>query len=476
MKILFLSSEIAPYSKTGGLGDVTHALPAALGALGHAVRVVTPLYREVPREGLRRGARLTLEFPFGAVEVTAWHRAPSGGVELVFLEAPTCFERERPYGYPDDARRFATFSMGALACAQHDAFDAEVVHANDWQTGLSMPALTLGFAHTPLGRARRVFTVHNLAYQGNFARAEVQALGLPWSLFVPQGVEFYEHLSFMKAGLVYAQAVTTVSPTYAREIHAKAGGAGMDGVVRAIAGKLTGVLNGVDTAEWNPATDVLLPARFSAQDPSGRARCQAELLARYGLEAPAKGMPVFGTVGRMVHQKGADLLQAALPRFLEQGARMVVLGTGEPALEQAWRSLAARFPGRLGVRVGFDDATAHLVEAGSDFFVMPSRFEPCGLNQLYSQLYGAVPIVHRVGGLRDTVVDLAEAEPTGVVFERPTTEALTAALTRAVELLRDPGRYGPVQRRGMTRDFSWGPSARAYLALYGEVPANPSAS
>ncbi len=470
MRILFVSSEVAPFSKTGGLGDVTHALPVALGALGHLVRVVTPLYPEVPREGLRRGAQLTLEFPFGQVEVTAWHRAPSGGVELVFVEAPTCFERERPYGYPDDARRFAAFSMGALALAQHDAFDADVVHGNDWQTGLLMPALQQGFAHTPLGRARRVFTVHNLAYQGNFAKAEVQALGLPWSLFVPGGVEFYEHLSFMKAGLVYAEQVTTVSPTYAQEIQTKAGGMGLDGVVRGCAGKLTGILNGVDTAEWNPATDVLLPARFSAQDTAGRERCREELLARFGLEAPAPGMPLFGTVGRMVSQKGADLLQAALPRLLEQGARMVVLGTGEPALEKAWQALAARFAGRLGVKVGFDDATAHLVEAGSDFFVMPSRFEPCGLNQLYSQLYGAVPIVHGVGGLKDTVRDLVEADPTGVVFARPTTEALFGALARAVELFRDPARYAHVQRRGMARDFSWGPSARAYLAVYGAPP------
>jgi starch synthase len=466
MRVLFVSSEVAPFSKTGGLGDVTHALPLALAALGHEVRVVTPLYREVPREGLARRGGLTLEFPFGEVDVAAWHRAADEGVEQVFLEAPLCFDRERPYGYPDDARRFAAFSMGALALTQASGFEPDVVHANDWQTGLVMPALTLGFAHTPLGRARRVFTIHNLAYQGNFAKAEVQALGLPWSLFVPGGVEFYEHLSFMKAGLVYAQRVTTVSPTYAKEIQTKAGGMGMDGVVRAVAGKLSGILNGVDAREWNPATDVLLPARYSAQDLSGKARCREELLAAWRLQPPAEGMPVFGLIGRMVHQKGADLSQAALPRLLEQGARAVVLGTGDEALQQAWRALAARFPGRLGVHVGFEDAKAHLIEAGSDFFVMPSRFEPCGLNQLYSQLYGAVPVVHGVGGLKDTVVDLAEADATGVVFGRPTTEALFNALTRAVELYRDARRYAQVQRRGMTRDFSWAPSARAYVEVY----------
>lgn len=465
MQILFLSSEVAPFSKTGGLGDVAGALPQALARLGHRVRVVSPLYQSVPRDTFQRfGAPVTLTFPFGSLEVQTW-RAP-GEVEWVFIECARAFDRPGIYGHGDDARRFTLLAMAALSTALRDGFDADVVHANDWPTALALLALRTGYAHTPLGRARRVFTIHNLAYQGIAPKQEVEALGIPWSLFSPEGVEFYEHLSFMKAGLVSADVITTVSPQYAKEIQTQRFGHGLEGLIKHRRGALHGILNGVDTEAWNPATDVFLKARYSAQDVSPRAQGRSELLASCRIDAPVAGMPLFGVVSRLTQQKGIDLILSALPRLLEQGASAVVLGAGDEALQKAWQALAARYPKRLHVRLGFDESLAHRIEAGVDFFVMPSRFEPCGLNQMYSLLYGAVPIVHGVGGLKDTVVDISRENGTGVVFDTPSGEALYEALVRAVTLFRDPARYAAVQRRGMVQDFGWARAASQYEALY----------
>lgn len=467
MRVLFLASEVAPFSKTGGLGDVAGALPAALAALGHEVLVVTPLYRGVPRDGLvdEPGA-LSLQFPFGGVSVRFRSKASGERLTHVFVDVPQYFDRDGLYGYPDDARRFTAYTMAALSHAQARGFAPDVVHGNDWQVGLAALALHRGYGHTPIARARTVFTIHNLAYQGNFPKGELEALGLPWSLYTVDGVEFYDQLSFMKAALRTFDVLNTVSPSYAREIQTPLGGHGLDGVLRARAHELHGIVNGVDVREWNPATDVLLPARFTGVDLSGKAACRAALLEAYGLEPTLAGQPVFGVVGRMVEQKGVDLLQAVLPRVLEQGARAVVLGSGDPTFEAKWRELAARFPKRLGVRVGFDNALAHLIEAGSDFFLMPSRFEPCGLNQMYSLLYGAVPVVREVGGLKDTVVDVGRPGGTGLVFPELTADGLARAVLRAVELFRRPDEYRQVQRRGMAQDFSWERSAKAYEALY----------
>ncbi len=465
MRILFLSSEVAPFSKTGGLGDVSGALPRALAARGHQVRVVTPLYRDIARGGLQlEGAPLKLEFPFGHVEVRQ-RSAPAEG-ELRFIDCPQAFDRDEYYGYGDDARRFAVYTMAALAFAQRDGFEADVVQCSDWQTGLAFLALKTGAAHTPLARAKKVFTIHNLAYQGVFAKQEMEALGIPWEFFTPGGVEYWDKLCFLKAGLVHADLITTVSPTYAQEIQTPAFGVGLDGLLRHRADVLHGVLNGVDVEEWNPATDVFIPQPFTATDLAGRAKCRQELIASCRLQAPVEGMPLFGVVGRMAGQKGADLMQAALPRLLEQGASAVVLGAGDPQVQANWHQLAARYPGRVSVRVGFDNSFAHRIEAGSDFFLMPSRFEPCGLNQMYSLLYGAVPVVHGVGGLKDTVVDLRKPGGTGIVFDQPTPEALFYALVRAVELYRDRPRYLEVQKRGMSQDFSWTAAAARYEALF----------
>lgn len=467
MRILFLSSEVGPFSKSGGLGDVSGALPAAMAGLGHEVRVVTPLYRTVKAHGAVPEAQpLALSFPFGEVVARFLRVELEPRFTVVLVDVPVFFDRPGYYGFPDDARRFAAFTTAGLSWAQREGFEADVVWFNDWPTGLGPLALKSGYAHTPLGRAKSVFTIHNLAYMGNFPRSETEALGIPWSQFTIDGVEFYHQLGFLKAGLRLADVLTTVSPSYAREIQTQEGGAGLEGLLRTRSRELHGVLNGVDVREWNPATDVLLPARYSAADFSGRAVCREALLAAFGLDPPAPGMPLFGTVGRMVAQKGSDLFQSALPRFLEQGARAVVLGTGEPEVEAGWRALNARFPRRLGLRVGFDNALAHLIEAGSDFFVMPSRFEPCGLNQMYSLLYGAVPVVRAVGGLQDTVRDVSHPDGTGVLFGLATEEALSKALVRAVELFRNPHRLRQVQVRGMSQDLSWTAAARKYEQLF----------
>jgi starch synthase len=467
MRILFLSSEVGPFSKSGGLGDVSGALPSAMAALGHEVRVVTPLYRSVKPNGfVPEPLPLTLSFPFGEIESRFRRAELEPRFSVIVVDVPELFDRPGYYGFPDDARRFAAFTAAGLSWAQREGFEADVVWFNDWPTGLGPLALKSGYARTPLGRAKTVFTIHNLAYMGNFPSSEVEALGIPWSRFTIDGVEFYQQLGFLKAGLQLADILTTVSPTYAQEIQTVAGGVGLDGLLRARAGQLHGILNGVDVREWNPATDVLLPAQFSASDLSGRAVCRQALFAAAGIDAPAEGMPIFGAVGRMVGQKGADLMQAALPRFLEQGGAAVVLGSGEPALEQGWRALHARFPRRLGLHIGFDNALAHLIEAGCDFFLMPSRFEPCGLNQMYSLLYGAVPIVRAVGGLQDTVRDISQADGTGIVFGAATEEALTKAMLRAVELFRDGPWLRQVQQRGMRQDFSWTAAARKYERLF----------
>lgn len=474
MRVLFPASEVQPFSKTGGLADVAGALPQALAARGHEVRVVTPLYQAVPRDGLTQGRAFTLEFPFGRVEVRTWEASPVKGVTVVFLDVPAFFDRPGLYGeqtgdYPDNARRFAVLSLGALTDAQAAGFAPDILHCHDWQTGLAPLALRRGYARV-FPRARSVFTIHNLAYQGGFQKSVVPELGIPWSDFVPGGVEYWDHLSLLKSGIVFADAVTTVSPTYAKEICSFEGGMGLDGVLRAKKGGVTGIVNGIDTDEWNPATDVYLPARFSDVDLSGRAVCRAKLLEDLRLPPPAKGMPLFGVIGRMVEQKGADLLHAALPVFLEHGAAVVVLGSGSAELERGWRLLEARYPMRASVKVGYDTGLAHLIEAGCDFFLMPSRFEPCGLNQMYSQRYGCVPIVHAVGGLVDTVTDVRTGEGTGLAFWGATVDGVQGALRRALELYASPA-YVEVQRRGMRRDFSWAASALRYEQLFASVMA-----
>jgi starch synthase len=471
MKVLFLSSEVAPWSKSGGLGDVARALPVAMADLGHDVRVLTPAYGSVSRDGLRpEGSPLRLRLPRGEWEFQFLSTREQPNFCTTFVDQPELFARhgiygERHHDYSDNPLRFAAYAMASLTFAQQLEFIPDIVHLNDWQTGLAAVALKRAYRRA-FPKTRSVFTIHNLAYQGNFPRAEMETLGLPWTLFGVDGVEFHGQLSFMKAGLQFADAITTVSPSYAREIQTREGGMGFEGVLHQRVASLHGILNGVDTREWNPATDALLPAQYTASDLAGRATCRTTLLERSQLDPPAPGMPIFGIVGRMVEQKGVDLMQGALPSLLEHGARAVVLGTGSHPFEESWQQLVKRFPRALAVTLGFDNGLAHLIEAGSDFFVMPSRFEPCGLNQMYSLLYGAVPVVRSIGGLADTVSDATNVGGTGIVFREATVEGLRRGLQRAVALFGEPEHYARVRMNGMTRDLSWTVAAGRYEALY----------
>jgi starch synthase len=472
MRILFIASEAAPFSKTGGLGDVAGALPAALAALGHDVKVVTPRYADIRDSRLRpTGHSLVLRFPFGEESGPILSVRLSERHEVLFLENERLFGRKGIYGdgfgeFGDNHRRFAYLSVGALQAAQRLGFIPDIVHSNDWQTGLVGVALKRGFESSPMGRARSVFTIHNLAYQGQFGKDIMGELGLPWELFTTEGgLEFHDSVNFLKGGLNFADAITTVSPTYAREIQTPELGANLDGLLRRLHGRVSGILNGIDAAEWNPETDPLLPARYSLKDMAGKAECKRALLEGAGL-APANA-PVFGIVSRLAWQKGIDLLLEVMPTALQADIRFVAVGSGEEHYEQGLRELQARFPQQVGVYLGFDKPLSHLVEAGADFFLMPSRYEPCGLNQMYSLRYGTVPIVRATGGLVDTVEGGLEGN--GILFETFHRAALLAAMRRALALYSDPPRLEAFRRRGMERDFSWAVSARRYESLFASL-------
>ncbi len=465
MRVLSVASEAYPLVKTGGLGDVVGALPGALAGQGIRARTLLPGYPAV----------------LAALTIIATHALPSGrvlegtggGLDLLVLDDPGLFDRPgNPYtgadgqDWPDNPQRFAALCAVAADIGQGalPGWRPDVVHCHDWQAGL-VPAY-LHYRGGP--RPATVMTVHNLAFAGRAAAALRAALHLPPEAMAIEGLEFYGDISFLKAGLQFADRITTVSPTYAQEIMTPAFGMGFDGLLRARAGVVGGILNGIDTAVWNPATDRLIPAPYST--PGGRGANKAALQARFGLVADPAA-PLFGVVSRLSWQKGLDLLAEALPTLLEAGGQLCVLGTGEPGLEADLRAAAAAHPRRIGVVIGYDEALAHLVQAGADALLVPSRFEPCGLTQLCALRYGAVPVVARTGGLADTVIDaspmaLAAGAATGVVFDRPDAEALRGALRRTAGLYRQPDVWEAMQRAGMRTDVSWTHPAAAYAALY----------
>ncbi len=461
MKVLAAASEVFPLVKTGGLADVAGALPAALAGEGIAVTTLLPGYPAVMQAIAPTGTALELPDLFGgpARLLHATHR----GLALLVLDAPHLFARPGgPYAgpdgrdWPDNALRFAGFAAAAARAARALAFDA--VHAHDWQAGLA-PAYIAAAGSGP----RTLFTIHNLAFQGQFHASLFPALGLPPAFFATEGVEYHGGVGFLKAGLWHAARLSTVSPTYAAEVTTPEGGMGLDGLLRGRAGVLEGILNGLDTGEWNPATDRHLPAKFDAANLPARAANRAALRARLGLaEADA---PVIGFVGRLSWQKGVDLLLHALP----DGAQLALLGSGEPGLEHAARALAEANPGRVGAIIGYDEALARLVYAGCDIFAMPSRFEPCGLGQLCALRYGAPPVVAMTGGLADTVVNaneaaLAQGAGTGLVHAPHSAPLLAAAFRRATALWRDRRPWAAMQRRGMAQDLSWARPAARYAA------------
>ncbi len=482
MRVCMLAAESFPYAKTGGLADVLAALPEALAGLGVDVTVLMPGYRTALRTA-------------GAVERLAHVRAPVASrlepadvvrvlgapVPTLLLDAPRYFDRDGLYGegghdYPDNGERFTFFCRAALEWLRGLASPPDVLHCHDWQAGLA-PAMLRATAplYPELRRVRLVQTVHNLAYQGRFPASAWHLLNLDTRYFASDWLEFWGDIGFLKAGLVFADALTTVSPRYAREIQTVEHGEGLEGVLRARAGRLRGILNGIDYRVWNPATDPALAARYDAGDLSGKARCKADLQASLGLRHDPDA-PLLGIVSRLAWQKGIDVALDTLPALCAASSiQLVVLGSGEPDQERRLRELAARFPDRVAARTGMDETLAHRIIAGVDLFLMPSRYEPCGLNQMYSQRYGTVPVVHATGGLADTVepFEVATGTGTGFTFSPCTADSFREALDGALAVYRDPIAWSRVRRNGMRQDFSWERSARAYQMLYDALLAAP---
>jgi starch synthase len=472
-----IGSEASPFAKSGGLADVLGALPPALGRLGWDVTLALPRYRGVDA-GAPAG-RFTVAIG-GLVQDVGFFAAPMGdGAHALLIDCPALYDRESLYGpnngeYPDNARRFAMLVRAALEFSGRSGRRPTVVHAHDWQAALAPVYLkTLYAGHPVLGGTPSVVTIHNLAFQGNFEPDWLPRLDLGWDQLAIDRLEFWGRMSFLKGGINNADMLTTVSPRYAEEIQTVEAGFGFDGIVRARREKLVGILNGIDTRAWDPEGDSFLPAPFNAADLSGKAVSKVEVVARYRLSAEPAGLarPLIGMVSRMVDQKGLDLIAALAGELPRLDASFAVLGTGDPRYERFWTDLAAAHPDRIGVRVGFDERLAHLIEAGADMFLMPSRFEPCGLNQMYSLRYGTVPIVRAVGGLADTVRDASPGvqRPNGFVFQDYKPEALLAAIQRALKMFGAPSKWRALQLTGMSEDHSWDRSAAEYVKMYEEL-------
>ena len=475
--ILFVSSEVHSFIKTGGLADVSASLPHALAELGRDVRILLPAYADVLAQTGPLDEEAAWSDPVSGVPTRLLRaQLPDSPVPVWLLDAPGFSDRPgNPYlaadgsGHADNAERFDRLARAATAIAGGFAgldWQPEVVHCNDWQTGL-IPV------HLLRNRipAASVFTIHNLRYQGIFAGHTYANLRLPGWLWHSDGLEFYEHLSFIKGGLGFADQLTTVSPTYAQEIQTPGQGWELEGLLQARSHDLHGILNGIDTRAWDPQADPHLPAGFHADDLSGKTACKHALQEEMGLE-PDPGRPILAVISRLAEQKGIDLMLAAMERLLPRhGVQLALLGSGEHHYEATLGRLAELYPGRVGLRFGFDEGLAHRIEAGSDMFLMPSRFEPCGLNQFYSLRYGTVPVVRAVGGLADSVVDatpdnLASGRATGILFDDASGGALAGAVERGLALYDDPDTWHQLRATGMRQDFSWHRSAERYLDVY----------
>lgn len=475
MKVLYVTTEVHPHLKTGGLADVNAALPPALAAAGVDARLLLPAFPALVAAASGLRAPVTLGDGPGGHRI-AILPCRIGALPAYLVDVPALFSRDgNPYvdadgrDWLDNAVRFAAlaFSAARFADGSVDLWRPDVVHSHDWHAGLAGAYLRARGGDVPAS----VFTIHNLAYQGQFDAGQFAGLGLPDRFFAMHGVEFHGALNFMKAGLFYADRITTVSPSYAHEIQGPEFGFGMEGMLRSRAGAVSGILNGIDTRVWDPATDPALPANYDIAHPAGKALCKSALQAELGLDGGAVG-PLLGVVSRLTPQKGLDLLLDALPGFLASGGQVALLGSGDRGVESAWRDAAGRAPGRVAVRGGYDEALAHRIVAGSDLIAVPSRFEPCGLTQMYAMRYGSLPLVRATGGLKDTVSDIdAPRHPdgTGFVFEAPTAEAAAAALRRALSLWTKPRDWARARENGMRRDFGWRRAAETYLALYREL-------
>lgn len=464
-----VASEATPFCKTGGLGDVIGALPAALARRGEPVAVVLPGYRDNQYRGPLREVYLRYPTPLAGGFSTDIYETVENGVRFYVVFCPPLFDRDGLYGdssgdFHDNAVRFAAFSYAALGVVRH-LFRPDVIHCHDWQTALAPVYLRRLLHGDPTFlHARVLFTIHNLGYQGLFPPAVLPAVGLDPGVFTPALMEFHGQVNFLKGAIHYSDGVSTVSPTYAKEIQTPELGFGLDSYLRSDAKLLTGIVNGVDYAQWSPDVDPYIAEHFSAKDLSGKQVCKRALLDELGLPAENMERPVIGIVSRFVSQKGFDLIADIAPELAELDVAMTVLGSGEPQYQDLFLSLSAAHPERFGVRIGYDNALAHRIEAGADLFLMPSHYEPCGLNQIYSLRYGTIPIVRATGGLDDTI-----DQDTGFKFRDYSGEALLEAIRLALKAFEDRGRWEGMMRRAMERDFSWNASASKYLELYSKI-------
>jgi len=472
MRILFVASEGLPFSKTGGLADVVEALPKALVAQGHEAAVVLPRYRGtnadtpiIPSLTIPLGNRL--RFPAIADGTLL------DGVRYFFVDDPAYFDRDGLYGtaagdYPDNAERYSEFCRAAIELSKH-AWPTDVFHCHDWQTGLLPVLLRTAYGDDSVVKDLPVvFTVHNMGYQGMFRRDVLARAGIPEALFNPAALEFFGNVSLLKGGLVYSDYLNTVSRRYAQEIQIPEFGYGLDGVVRTRSDRIVGILNGVDYTTWNPAKDSLIAAKYSAKDLSGKQICKKDLLELYGLATDNLHRPLMGIVSRFADQKGFDLIADRAHEMLREDVMLVVLGTGDRRYEDLFRALAGAYPGRVGYKFAYDNVVAHKVEAGSDIFLMPSRYEPSGLNQMYSLKYGTVPVVRATGGLDDSIenFDLEHGTGTGFKFSEYSGAAFLYAVKQAVHHYADERIWKRIQLNGMAKDFSWKTPAAEYAKLY----------
>lgn len=472
MRILFVTPELAPWSKTGGLGDATVALGKALAAKGHEVRAVTPLYGSVP--GREKMGTLIESLKVGVngdvrkagCRIRTLPVSPN--FEAWFVEHEDFYGAREIYPARDDAgERAAFYGRAALDACLTTSWIPDVIHCHDWTAGLVPVLLNTTLKQSALGQAKTVISIHNLQHQGLYPKRIMAYLGLPAFLWSPQELECLGGVNFLKGGILHSAKVITVSPTYAKEILTPAFGYGLDDVVRRRAGDLRGILNGVDRDEWNPEADEHIAAAFSAKKPAGKAECKTALLRELGL-ATDRDVPLVGVVSRLWEQKGLDLAVSVLPKFLREGSlQFVLLGSGDAWLENEFKRLAVDFPELCAVRIGYDNGLSHRIEAGCDFFLMPSRFEPCGLNQMYSMAYGTLPIVRSTGGLADTVSGWdGKKQGTGIIFEHANQGGIEWALNRALELYQHPATYKSLQKTAMASEFSWAKSAEAHLECY----------
>jgi starch synthase len=472
MRILMVASEAAPFAKTGGLADVVGALPRALVRLGHSVDVVMPRYR-----GISIGEPMgEVSVPLGPqVTNTPAYAVTEAGVRTIFIDHPGYYDRDHLYGavghdYPDNPARFAFLSRAALEWASGATQPYDAVHAHDWQTGLVPVFLRALSDRSAFRGASTMFTIHNLAYQGIFDAGWLPRLGLSASLMHIDALEYWSQISLLKGGVMFSRVLTTVSPRYAEEIQTREYGNGFDEILRSRSLDLLGIRNGIDDQEWDPARDPHLPEPFDASCLERKVASKRVVLQAFGLpgDDATLSRPLVGLISRLVDQKGFDLLAALVEELPRLDASFVLLGTGEQRYEDLWLALAARHPGRIGARLGFDEAMAHRIEGGADVFLMPSRFEPCGLNQMYSLRYGTIPVVHATGGLYDTVrnYDPKTGSGNGFTFDEYSPQTLLSTLQLALDVFHDRGAWRRMQLAGMHEDFSWDASAREYVTMY----------